>query len=266
MQQDEKKEIHFEDADPWIERARKDYAAFKLLRSKDPALSVYLLQQSVEKIIKGLAVASGQYTFQKIKGKFSHNSRKLLLDLWPKLEDVPSSALPEMTEMADAKPEEVRVTLQFIEKLHDQSLSTIKRCNFETGDTLTLSFSGVVKSLQNQFSYFSGGQSAIPEELSLPNLTFKVFLELKAIGNSREIVSRQFLGKWSLITLLVLASITFHHEDTSRYPNHTGRGCNKYDDTLGIVKHRDFLGNIFKMTLGYIDCVLERVSEFSHQE
>jgi hypothetical protein len=261
MRQDEKKEIHFEDADPWIERARKDYAAFRLLRSKDPALSVYLLQQSVEKIIKALAVASGQYTFQEIKSKFSHKSRKLLLDFWPKLEDAPGSTLPEMIEMADATPEEVLVTLQFIERLHDQSLSIINKSNFKTGDTLTLSFSGVVESLQNQFSYFSGGQSAIPEELRLPNLTFKVFLELIATGNSRKIVARRFLGKWSLITLFILASITFRHEDTSRYPDHTGRGCNNYNDTLGIVKHRDRLGNIFEMTLNYIDCVLERVSE-----
>ena len=199
------------------------------------------------------------------------------MHFWPKLEAIEnkeklSSTLPSIIEMTDASPEEVLVTLQFIEKLHDQSLSIIHKFNLKSGDVVTLSFSGVVDNLQDRFTYLSGGR--LPEELNLPNQTFKVFLELRDVsgrtedkstaGNSKNILVRQFLGKWALITLFILASITFPHENTSRYPDPNGRGSDNYTDALGIAKYVNHLGYILGMTLPYLDYVLERVSEFTH--
>jgi hypothetical protein len=73
-------------------RSRKDFNAFNKLvpferkthrsvRCSDPALAVYLLQQSIEKAIKAIAVASGRYPHRKLR-RFSHNSLALFLDFY----------------------------------------------------------------------------------------------------------------------------------------------------------------------------------------
>lgn len=82
-------------AQRWLARATKDFDAFKKLASfdkktcrtiqcSDPALAVYLLQQSVEKTVKAVAIASGQYTIEELKSKYSHNSLALILNLYGK--------------------------------------------------------------------------------------------------------------------------------------------------------------------------------------
>lgn len=297
MPRDKGEKLHFEDAAVWIERARKDYAAFKLLTrfslykalvklnrklykhtsSSDSALSVYLLQQCVEKTIKALAIASGEYKSEQIKRNFGHDSQKLLLDFWSKLQEIMyepehSPTLPSIIRLADISSEEVLVVLQFIERLHDQALSIISKLVFKPGDILELSYRGSADGLRDWFTYVSGGRPAVPEEGNLTDVTFKAFLELRdvsgragnssAAGKSKNILVRQFLGEWSLISLLILAAITFPHEDTSRYPNPFGRGCENYTDDSGIAKHINYLGYVFGMTLSYIDCVLEMVSQF----
>ena len=80
----------------WFDRASKDYNAFrktvtfdsktrKAVRCSDPALSVYLLQQAVEKAMKAVAIASGQYSYRQISRFYSHNSLALFANLYLKL-------------------------------------------------------------------------------------------------------------------------------------------------------------------------------------
>jgi len=80
----------------WLTRAIKDFTLFKKLvpfdrrtdkpvKCSDPALAVYLLQQSIEKAIKAAAVASGQYKPRDFISYFRHNSLALIIDLNTKI-------------------------------------------------------------------------------------------------------------------------------------------------------------------------------------
>lgn len=79
----------------WLRRARNDLKVFKQLVScdkdthkiahcKDPALSVYLLQQSIEKATKAVAAATGKYPYRKLKSH-GHNSLAVLLDFYRRI-------------------------------------------------------------------------------------------------------------------------------------------------------------------------------------
>ena len=81
-----------EHARRWLDRAAKDFALFKRVvpfdkkttkpvKCSDPALAVYLLQQSVEKAVKAAAIASGQYRPRDFVSYFKHNSLALIVDL-----------------------------------------------------------------------------------------------------------------------------------------------------------------------------------------
>ena len=83
-------------AQRWLDRATKDFEAFKRLvpfdrktrgnvRCPDPALAVYLLQQSVEKAVKAAAIASGQYKTNDFTTYYKHNSLALILNLNQKI-------------------------------------------------------------------------------------------------------------------------------------------------------------------------------------
>lgn len=76
----------------WFNRAVKDFNLFKKVvyfdsktnkpvRCSDPALAVYLLQQCVEKAVKAVAVASGQYETRDFVGFYRHNSLALIINL-----------------------------------------------------------------------------------------------------------------------------------------------------------------------------------------
>jgi len=76
----------------WLNRATKDFDLFKKLvpfdkrtkkptRCSDPALAVYLLQQSVEKAVKAAAIASGQYKARDFIRYYRHNSLALIINL-----------------------------------------------------------------------------------------------------------------------------------------------------------------------------------------
>ena len=76
----------------WLNRAIKDFDLFKKLvpfdkrtnkpvRCSDPALAVYLLQQSVEKAVKAAAIASEQYKARDFIHYYSHNSLALIINL-----------------------------------------------------------------------------------------------------------------------------------------------------------------------------------------
>lgn len=83
---------NLEYAKRWLDRAMKDFETFKRLvpfdrktrrsvRCPDPALAVYLLQQSVEKAVKAAAIASGQYKTNDFTTYYKHNSLALILNL-----------------------------------------------------------------------------------------------------------------------------------------------------------------------------------------
>ena len=89
---------NLEHAQRWLDRANKDFDAFKKLvpydrktrktvHCSDPALAVYLLQQSVEKTVKAAAIASGQYKTKDFVGYYQHNSLGLILNLNRKMAD-----------------------------------------------------------------------------------------------------------------------------------------------------------------------------------
>lgn len=76
----------------WLNRGIKDFNAFKKIvrfdnktkktvRCSDPALAVYLLQQSIEKAVKAVAIASGEYKARDFIRFYSHNSLALILNL-----------------------------------------------------------------------------------------------------------------------------------------------------------------------------------------
>lgn len=86
-----KSQKNLEYANRWLNRAIKDFNLFKLLvpfdrktrkpvKCSDPALAVYLLQQSVEKAVKATALASQQYEYKDLR-KFGHNSLALIINL-----------------------------------------------------------------------------------------------------------------------------------------------------------------------------------------
>lgn len=90
-----KTQNNIEYATRWFNRAVKDLNLFKKIvrfdsktskpsRCSDPALAVYLLQQCVEKAVKAVAVASGQYGAKDFRF-YSHNSLALILNLNIKL-------------------------------------------------------------------------------------------------------------------------------------------------------------------------------------
>jgi len=93
---EEKAKRNVEHARRWLNRAIKDFTLFKKLlpfdkrtnkpvRCSDPALAVYLLQQSVEKAVKSAAIASGQYKPRDFTSYFRHNSLALIIDLNSKI-------------------------------------------------------------------------------------------------------------------------------------------------------------------------------------
>ena len=76
----------------WLNRAMKDFSLFKKIvpfdkrsnkpiRCSDPALAVYLLQQSVEKAVKAAVIASGQYKTRNFIHYYKHNSLALIMNL-----------------------------------------------------------------------------------------------------------------------------------------------------------------------------------------
>jgi hypothetical protein len=93
MEIDEKRiQKNVEYAKRWFNRSMKDFNLFKKLvpldskvkkpiNCADPALAVYLLQQCIEKAVKAVVIASGQYEAKDYIHYYSHNSLALILNL-----------------------------------------------------------------------------------------------------------------------------------------------------------------------------------------
>jgi len=93
---EEKAKTNAQHARRWLDRAIKDFALFRKVvpfdkktsrpvKCSDPALAVYLLQQSIEKAVKAAAIASGQYRTRDFRSYFRHNSLALIIDLNTKI-------------------------------------------------------------------------------------------------------------------------------------------------------------------------------------
>lgn len=88
----EKQQTNLENAKRWLRRAQMDFNAFKRfvpfdknsrkpVRCSDPALAVYLLQQSIEKATKAVAAATGKYSYSRLRSH-SHNSLGVLVSFY----------------------------------------------------------------------------------------------------------------------------------------------------------------------------------------
>jgi hypothetical protein len=182
---------NLEHAERWLNRANKDFNAFKRLvpfdrktrktvHCSDPALAVYLLQQSVEKMVKAAAIASGQYRTKDFVGYYKHNSLGLILNLNRKMADrivsfgfgemvanmgvdlvdgivrlsdienqvmgKPSSGLGTGGKKADFRKESVHVSAEVIDQILDM---------------LTKMRSSLLKSVASMFTYLS--EAGIPK-------------------------------------------------------------------------------------------------------
>jgi hypothetical protein len=238
---------------------------------------VYLLQQCIEKTIKAIAISSGKYKLSDFKKKFRHRSVELLLDFWHNFEvaygsnQKYGSVLPSMIQMDEATPEEVLAALQFLKELHNHSMFFIKHSNIKTGDTITLSFGAITKDFLKKKACISGREPDTPKRQGLKDLSFRLFLDFSdmldrsedktSTVKSKDFSTRRILGQWSLLALFILGSITFSHEDRSRYPDTSGKGCGNYTEALGIVKYRKRLGDICKVALSYAGYALETIPE-----
>ncbi len=112
----------------WLKRARLDYDGFekiigkqylqnKNIRPHDPALSLYLLQQAIEKTVKSIAVASGSFKEEDLVREYQHHTLKLYLDFSLKLLDLPlAQVLAFMPGFNQPKIDEARIKLDEIKK------------------------------------------------------------------------------------------------------------------------------------------------------
>ena len=128
-------EQYNEHAALWIERARNDYYAARMLKSKDKALCIYLLGQCIEKSVKAIAVVSGKFTPERIKKDFGHNSWKLIKQIWKELEENKSSStLSSIFKLNYTTDEGLFETLQLVKEL--QSLGLSVEAEMESGDVI----------------------------------------------------------------------------------------------------------------------------------
>jgi HEPN domain-containing protein len=263
-----------EDVAIWIERSRKDYEAAKLLKTKDPALTIYLLQQCIEKSVKALAVASGKFNSSDFKRKFRHNSKELLIELWQKLAaSESSSTLSSICDLANVPEADLVEALKYTIELKRLSLfpSPIK---FEQNETLELSLRINGKEFNYLYEYNESPPSFIllgtplerPGTESLIDLTIQFSLDsgmealvARSVSGKRKIkasLESQFSKDRLLFSLFLLAALTYTHEASTRYPG--GKiGCQDYTDNLPIVKHMGLLYEILDAVLPEVDYFLK---------
>ncbi len=117
-----KQKENYEYACRWLKRAQKDFTIFehlvpcnkdykKVVPCTDPALSVYLLQQCVEKATKAVAAATGKYPYQKLK-RHGHNSLVLLMDFYKESLSTILSKKPEFSIIVTALGIDIQDGLQ----------------------------------------------------------------------------------------------------------------------------------------------------------
>jgi hypothetical protein len=258
------------DAAIWLERSRKDYEAAKMLKTKDPALAIYLLQQCVEKSVKALAVASGKFDSGDFRSKFKHESAPLLKRLWQELgANKSSSALSSILNLPNVPDSDLIEALHYVIELKRLPLFR-SRFSFQQGDTLRLSLRINGKELDYLYRYGESPPSLTLIEARLGSsgtkrlsdlaIQFSLDSGIKAlvapgVSEKREIkasLESQFSRDKLLFSLFLLAALTYKHEASTRYPGND-IGCQDYTDNLPIVKHVGLLYDILDAVLPEVD-------------
>ncbi len=261
-------EQYNEHAALWIERARNDYYAARMLKSKDKALCIYLLGQCIEKSVKAIAVVSGKFTPERIKKDFGHNSWKLIKQIWKELEENKSSStLSSIFKLNYTTDEGLFETLQLVKELQSRRLFSTP-FKFEENDSLELSFQIKEKEFHYLFIYHTSPPSLIPPELpsqiskatGLFELAHKFLIEscMKDLVtdkvSDRSIIQANLESQFSrdklFFSLFLLAALTYKHEAWSRYPSDKeNMGCQDYTKNLPIVQHAELLFEIMDAIL-----------------
>ena len=328
-----KQQINLEKAKRWLRRARMDFNAFKLIvpfdkksrkpvRCADPALAIYLLQQTIEKATKAVAAATGKYSYSRLKSH-SHNSLSVLLSFYQEVINTLVKERPELgviaaglgLDLKDGLDKIINLTVE-VKKTHKkQAAGEILYVDQFAGATsvgigqslnLLLSlreigFIGVPKSIFGPHSKIAfdkrrlnmdtpGGfiNSFLQEarkQLNLPQFSedkLKYFEDIVAslapdgiIDDDEEekvVIERPTkdqLGQWALIALLILAMYTFPHESTTRYPGPSTKkatskpnGYEDYNDSLGIVSQLGQMGYLTMLALNELEPELETIAGF----
>lgn len=263
-----KKTKRLECAEQWLRRSRKDFDAFKKLvpfnkdtyrvvRCSDPALAVYLLQQSIEKVVKAVVIASGRYSPTVIKRHFGHKSFDLVLDFYSKMishiRELGISELYESfgvtvddakkklglkisyDELAKLPPDKVLVYLDLVQGIRKGLLETLRnvwgprsKIKIKTEDLKLGSAEEVLDSFSKIWTTDLGMKPLTEEQLKaasfIPKLAEEFGFDLgagdkvsKNITISRS--TQDWLGLWSLgVALVILTALTVAHEESSRYP------------------------------------------------
>lgn len=266
-----------EDAALWIERSRKDYEATGLLKTKDPALAIYLLQQCIEKSVKALAVASGKFDCAYLRKESKHDSAGLLIKLWQELgASKSSSALSSILNLLNVPDPDLIEALQYTIELKRLPLFS-SHFKFKQNDTLELSLRISGKELNYLYQYSESPPSLILMKMPLARSGTKSLIDLtiqfsldsgvkalvaSSVSGKRRIkasLESQFLKDKLLFTLFLLAALTYGHEASTRYPRCPGDniGYQDYTDNLPIVKHMGLLYEILDAILPEVDHLLE---------
>lgn len=303
-------EKNLEYAQRWLDRAIKDFDAFKRLahfdrktrktiRCSDPALAVYLLQQSVEKAVKAVAIASGQYKTNDFINYYKHNSLALILNLDNRIiEKIDLLGLKPVTDLMGVDLASGALKLRGLEEkaLGDKLNSTLKTESIRaesvriSPEVIDQVLDMVIKirslfldAVRSAFGHLpelgirkGRGTVEAPEALLKAPLEFQKILSNFGVqstgGTNRTAMITNYLGVWSLSTaLLFLTYFTFAHESISRYPRKPGEankvktdklGCEDYDDSLGVVNRIGRLGYVTGLTLNEMKEELETIALF----
>jgi len=122
-----------EKGNEWIKYANEDLQASKRLRDTEYALSLYHLQQSVEKLLKGTVISFGLFSEDVIAG-YKHRPQKFLIDLLenPVLNEIIEKKYPFIGVWKPGK-----ITGEDIKKIREivavDKAESIKRCQKEIG-------------------------------------------------------------------------------------------------------------------------------------
>lgn len=327
-----KQQTNLENAKKWLRRAQMDFNAFKrmvpfdknthkAIRCTDPALAVYLLQQSIEKATKAVAAATGKYSYRRLRSH-GHNSLNVLLGFYreslntitkvPGLNAVGMGFGLDFNEGLNkiinliAEVEKTPKGRKASEILYREQFAMATNAEIDKMLNLLLllrrnAFIGIPKSIfgphgkividgqklntSTPKDFVSSTFKELGKQLKIPQLSednFKLLEDIVRLlapdgitneGNGKNIIierpTKEQLGQWSLIALLILAMYTFPHESTTRYPRPSAKkktpeplGYEDYNESLGIVSQLGQMGYLTMLAIDEIEPELEAIATF----